>query len=263
MPEPARPPKGQDVRDRARALITDSWQSQANLSFFLGLMVLIAFVLPSMGFGKDHIKLYSDVAFSLLLISGVAIAWGRRKLFLLAGFLGSAALAVRWMAWFTPTPALQLWSDEWSLVAILVIALVLLSQVLFRGGPVTHSRIQGAIAVYLLFGIGWAHAYHIAELVHPGSFRLEVGEMSNVSDWIYYSFVTLTTVGYGDITAVRPIARTLSIGEALTGQLYLAVLIARLVAMEVVSWQYKSQDSRGSGGQNSVGAETTSKEAGP
>src|ERR1035438_1426975 len=97
MPEPIRPPKGQDVRDRARALITDSWQSQVNLSFFLGLMVLIAFVLPSMGFGKGDIKLYSDVAFSLLLISGVAIAWGRRKLFLLAGFLGSAALAVRWI----------------------------------------------------------------------------------------------------------------------------------------------------------------------
>ena len=51
--------------------------------------------------------------------------------------------------------------------------------------------------------------------------------MTNVSDFAYYSFVTLTTVGYGDITAVRPIARTLSIGEALAGQLYLAVLIAR------------------------------------
>src|ERR1035438_7350466 len=107
MPEPARPRKGQDVRDRARALITDSWQSQANLSLFLALMVLVAFVLPTMGFGKDDIKLYSDIAFTLLLISGVAIAWGRRKLFLLAGFLGSAALAVRWMAWFTPTSALQ------------------------------------------------------------------------------------------------------------------------------------------------------------
>src|SRR5664280_1848751 len=139
MPEPARPPKGQDVRDRARALITDSWQSQANLSLFLGLMVLIAFVLPSVGFGASDIKLYSDLAFSLLLLSGVAIAWGRRKLFLLAGFVGSAALAVRWMAFFTPTPALQLWSDQWSLAAVLLIAVVLLLQV-FRKGAVTHSR---------------------------------------------------------------------------------------------------------------------------
>src|ERR1017187_962036 len=98
MPEPARPPKGQDVRDRARALITESWQSQANLSLFLALMVLVAFVLPTMGFGKDDIKLYSNIAFTLLLISGVAIAWGRRKLFLLAGFLGNRAVAGPWVA---------------------------------------------------------------------------------------------------------------------------------------------------------------------
>jgi voltage-gated potassium channel Kch len=62
-------------------------------------------------------------------------------------------------------------------------------------------------------------------------------------DWIYFSFITLTTVGYGDITPVHPIARTLAVGEALTGQLYLAVMIARLVAMEIVFWQ---QDTNGS-----------------
>jgi hypothetical protein len=231
--------KGGAVRDRARGLIKESWQSQANLSFFLALLAVVAFVLPSMGFGARNIKRYSDLTFSLLLISGVAIAWGRRKLFLVAGFVGSAALAVRWMAFFTPTPALQLWSEQSSLAAILFIAVVLLMQV-FREGAVTHSRIQGAIAVYLLFGIGWAHAYHIAEFLHPGSFNTTAGPMTNVSDWVYYSFVTLTTVGYGDITPVRPIARSLSIGEALTGQLYLAVLIARLVAMEVVSWQSKA-----------------------
>lgn len=231
-----------DVREKARALIADSWQSQANLSFFLALLVAVAFVLPSFGFGKEHALLYSDLTFSLLLISGVAIAWGERKLFLVAGFLGSAALAVRWMAFFTPTHALELWSDEWSLVAILMIAIVLLRQV-FRAGAVTTARIQGAIAVYLLFGIGWAHAYHIANILHPGSFNSTAGSLESVSDWAYYSFVTLTTVGYGDITAVRPIARSLSITEALTGQLYLAVLIARLVAMEVVTWQSKAQKS--------------------
>jgi len=243
MPEPSRHTTRDTVRKRARALITESWQSQANLSFFLILLVLGAFVFPSMGFGRSDTKLYSDIAFSLLLISGIAIAWGQRKLFLLAGFIGSAAIAVRWMAWFTPTHALQLWADGWTLAAILMIALVLLRQVLFREGPVTHSRIQGAIAVYVLFGVGWAHAYRMADLLHPGSFNSTAGAMSNLGDWMYYSFVTLTTVGYGDITAVRPIARTLSVGEALAGQLYLAVLIARLVAMEVVSWQSRANQS--------------------
>ena len=64
-----------------------------------------------------------------------------------------------------------------------------------------------------------------------------------MQDWAYYSFVTLTTLGYGDITPVRPIARNLAITEALTGQLYLAVMLARLVAMEVISWQEKANQN--------------------
>ena len=158
--------------------------------------------------------------------------------------MGSATLAVRWMAYFTPTLALQVWAGIWSVAATLVIALILLAQV-FRAGSVTPYRLQGAIAVYLLFGVGWAHAYHLTGLLHPGSFSTPAGEVPSVLDWAYFSFITLTTVGYGDITPVKPIARTLAMGEALTGQIYLAVLVARLVAMEVISWQSKTnQDSQ-------------------
>lgn len=238
MPEPAPARKHEHVRQRARALIRETWQSQANLSFFLALLIAVGFVLPSLGFGKSDELLYSDFVFSLLLASGVAIAWGRSWLFPVGVFVGSAALAVRWMAFFTPTLALQVWSGIWSLAAVIVIALVLLAQV-FRSGPVTSYRVQGAIAVYLLFGVGWAHAYHVTNLLHPGSFNSTSGNLTSVVDWAYYSYVTLSTVGYGDITPVRPIARTLSAGEALAGQLYLAVLIARLVAMEVITWQSK------------------------
>jgi hypothetical protein len=224
------------VRAKARRVLAETWQSQANLSFFLVLLVLFSFVFPVLGFGRKDIKLYSDATFSLLLISGVAIAWGQRWLMLIAGFVGSACIAVRWMNLLTPSTTLQIWSDAWSVAAILVIAFVLLAQV-FRPGRVSHSRIQGAIAVYLMFGAAWAHAYHLAAMLQPGSFNSTANPLSNATDWIYFSFVTLSTLGYGDITPVRPIARTLSIGEALTGQLYLAVLIARLVAMEVISWQ--------------------------
>lgn len=241
MPEPARLKTHDAVREKARALLRESWRSQANLSFFLALLAVTVFVLPALGFGEGDARLYRDMVFSLVLISGVAIAWGRRWLFALAAFVGSAALAVRWMAFVTPTLALQLWANVWSLAAIMVIAMVLLAQV-FRTGPVNPYRIQGAIAVYLLFGIGWAHGYHMTAVLHPGSFNSS-GEMSNVLDWTYFSFVTLTTVGYGDITPLKPIARVLSTGEALTGQLYLAVLIARLVAMEVVSWQSKANSN--------------------
>jgi hypothetical protein len=230
------------VSKKARGLIHDSWQSQANLSLFLVLLVFAGFLLPSLGFGKHHLRLYTDIVFSVMLVSGVAIAWGQRKLFLLASIIASVALVVRWLALWKDTRTLQLWGDTWTLLAITIIALILLVQV-FSTGPVTHLRIQGAIAVYLLFGLGWAHAYHIAAALVPGSFNYSYGELSTVQDWAYYSYVTLTTLGYGDIVPVRPIARNLAITEALTGQLYLAVMLARLVAMEVISWQEKASQN--------------------
>jgi Ion channel len=233
------------AREKARAFLKQSWQSQTNLAFFLGLLITLGLVLPSLGFGKSDEIRYSDFCFSLMLISGVAIAWGQPWLFGFAAFVGSATLAVRWMAFFTPTFALQVWSGAWSIAAILVISLVLLAQV-FRAGPVTAYRLMGAIAVYLLFGTGWAHAYHLTGMLHPGSFNTPLGhEMRTVLDWAYFSYITLTTVGYGDITPAHPIARTLAMGEALIGQIYLAVLVARLVAMEVISWQERtSHDSQ-------------------
>lgn len=227
------------VRQRAKGIIKQSWQSQANLSFFLALQVLIAFILPSVGFGKEHYQFYANMGFSILLISGVAIGWGRSLVFPLSVLVGIVALVVRWFNWLEPTPRSALMSDCWTLMAIMVIAVVLLSQV-FRAGEVTPARVQGAIAVYLLFGLGWAHAYHLTSTLHPGSFNVTDGTLSSVGDWIYFSYVTLTTVGYGDVAPVLPIARNLAVGEALTGQLYLAVLIARLVAMEVITWQEKA-----------------------
>lgn len=229
------------VRKRAKGLITETWQSQANLSLFLLLEILLAFILPSLGFGKEDTQLYSDIGFSILLTSGVAIAWGQWKLFVPTSVVAGTSLVVRWVEWYDHTDRMQLWSDWTTVLAVTMIALVLLSQV-FRPGRVSHLRIQGAIAVYLLFGVLWAHAYHIVAILQPGSFRGPIDELTNLSGWAYYSYVTLTTVGYGDITPMSQVARTLSVGEALSGQLYLAVLIARLVAMEVVFWQQKVQN---------------------
>jgi ion channel len=229
------------VRKRASRIIRDSWQSQANLSFFLILLVMISLVLPTLGVGRDDLRIYADLGFSVMLVSGVALAWGLPTLFWIAASIGLAALVIRWVNWWQGTITTQLLSDWGSIAASAVIIVVLLAQI-FRTGRVTHVRIQGAIAAYLLLGGAYAHGYHIVEILHPGSFTLPPSGMLSATDWSYFSFVTLTTVGYGDITPVLPIARTLAIGEALSGQLYLAVMVARLVAMEIVFWQ---QDATG------------------
>jgi hypothetical protein len=215
-----------------RGLVSETWQSEANLSFFLALLVLMVFVLPSIGFDQLHKGLYGDLASSVLLLSGAAIAWRVRWLFLAAISIVFVTLLARWAMWLYPARALRVSADLLTIFAIVSILVILLTQV-FAAGPITGRRIQGALAVYLGFGFSWARAYAITASMNPGSFQSSGPLPSTPSDWIYYSFVTLTTVGYGDIAPVHPVARSLAIFEAVTGQLYLAVLLARLVSLRV------------------------------
>jgi hypothetical protein len=222
------------MHSKTRDLLARGWQSDANLFLFLFLLVVVAFVLPSIGFEKHNLQLYADIAFSVILVVGAAIAWMDRKLFVLTSLVCIVAIVVRWGAWWRPTNTLILWRVSTGLAAILVITAVLLWQV-FRFGPVTAMRVQGAIAAYLCIGFGWAHAYHIAALLDPGAFNAVGSNVSLASTWVNYSFGMLTTLGYAGIIPVQPLAHTLGSGEAVTGQLYLAVLVARLVSMQVTS----------------------------
>jgi hypothetical protein len=220
------------MQARTRDLLTLSWQSQANLSFFLFLLVIMGFVIPSVGLEKNNLSRYADIAFSVGLVVGAGIAWENRKLFVLTSLLSVVAIIVRWATAWNQTNTVALWRASTGLAAILMITTVLLWQV-FRPGPVTAMRVQGAIAAYLCLGYAWAHAYHIAALLDRGAFNSAGSDVSAVSTWVNYSFGMLTTVGYQGILPVHPIAHTLGSGEAVAGQLYLAVLVARLVSMQV------------------------------
>jgi hypothetical protein len=220
------------IPKRVREVVTQTWQSEANMSVFLGLLVLLVFVIPSLGIERNDERLYSNWGTSLLLVCGVAISWRRRALFFLASSVAVVTLVARWVDWLFPDTPLGVWPHLLTIAAIVLLLYILLSQV-FAPGPVTHLRLQGAIAAYLLFGIAWAHAYAIVVSIIPGSFTFPQGELHSPSEWLYYSFVTLTTVGFGDVVPTHRVARSLTIGEVLTGQLYLAVLIGRLVGMQI------------------------------
>ena len=110
-------------------------------------------------------------------------------------------------------------------------------------------RVQGAISAYLCLGFAWAHAYHIAELVDPGAFNTAGTDVTVAIHWINYSFGMLTTIGYAGIVPIDSVAHTLCSAEAVTGQLYLAVLVARLVSMHV-SAEEQSKQERSSGRQS-------------
>ena len=107
-------------------------------------------------------------------------------------------------------------------------------QVLFTG-YVDTNKIVGSVCIYILLGLLWAFAYLIAEELFPGSFNGLDHEVwqGNLEQLIYYSMVTLTTVGYGDITPEQPVARFLAFMEGITGIFYTTILVASLIGVRL------------------------------
>ena len=107
-------------------------------------------------------------------------------------------------------------------------------QVLFTG-QVDRNKIVGSICIYILLGMLWAFGYLIAEEVFPGSFNGLDHDVwqGNLEQLIYYSMVTLTTVGYGDITPEQPVARFLAFMEGITGIFYTTILVASLIGVRL------------------------------
>lgn len=121
-------------------------------------------------------------------------------------------------------------ADGLSLVFFLVLSLVTLRQI-FRTRRITGAAVSASLCVYLFLGLLWAFAYKIIYTLEPGSFQgLEAGE--NLEQKLFYfSFVTLTTLGYGDITPKATAAHSVAVLQALIGQIYLVVLVARFVSL--------------------------------
>jgi len=216
-------------RSAARAL-TRFWADDKGLSIFSALLLIFIFVVPPLlGPGSGR-RVAGDIAYALLLISGVHALAVRGlprmvlmpvALITLAVYLGSRVVPV-------PGP----WVQGTALLSLLLFLAVVLGQTL-RAGPVTFHRIQGAMASYLLLGVIWAHAYALLAELRPGAFSGPVSAADGPRAFLYFSFVTLATVGYGDVLPVHPVARSLAMLEAVTGTLYLTTVIARLVSLAV------------------------------
>ena len=122
-----------------------------------------------------------------------------------------------------------------------VFVVVVLLGYLFRAGFVTLDIVSASLCVYLALGVFWENVYSILETLRPGSIvvvdaaQARTGgpesDLSRTMEMLYFSFATLTSLGYGDIVPKTSSARMFAVAEALTGQLYLVVMVSRLVSM--------------------------------
>jgi hypothetical protein len=207
---------------------------------FTLLLVALAFVLtiaPLLEGTRLGRTLYA-AAITAVFITGVLVNRRRKWALRTEAVLAALAIPVCWSAALTTSHILNL--AEYIIITVfcsVTAALILVA--VFRDYQATTQAIVGAICVYLLLGLTWTMVYAMIEYVEvePFSFpshhqaaAVDV-ERPSLSQLIYFSFVTMTALGYGDITPRTEMARTASYMQAIVGQIYIVVLIARLVAV--------------------------------
>ena len=185
-----------------------------------------------------------DVAFAAFLLIGAAFVFEPRPMVRLFLALVVATLVIRALGFFRPG-RLLLALDAVAVMATAATFGALLIARVTRDGRINIHRIIAACGTFLLLGLAFAQAYKLLSLFVPGAFAVggvPVDEPAMHFHFIYFSFITLTSTGYGDITPIHPYSRSLATFEAIVGQLYLAVLIARLVGLEM-EWRESLRES--------------------
>ena len=242
-PTPAEPAGPRPPADRPSRI----GNFRTSVAQFLGALILMLFAAPFV----DEIRYGPAIDMALItlvLVAGVLAVGRSRRTLVLAVVLMLPAVVARWTHHFQPQ-LFPLPFESITGLAFIIFVEYQLLHFIFRAPRVNSEVLCAGVAGYLLLGIIWMSAYRLVSLLQPvnlihpelNPFAFTVGATAPHSlsqfEAYYFSFITLTTVGYGDITPLSNGARTLAMTEAMTGTLYMAVLISRLVAL------YSSQTS--------------------
>jgi hypothetical protein len=208
-----------------------------NFSWLLVALLAFLFGIPA----SDYVAVLTPgmeraLVISWLLVVGVWSLRGFAVLFRVGLALAGLGVVLSAIAAVTADELFR-YASFGALFAFLLVAMLCVGRHVIFGDNVSVNRLVGAVSLYLLVGVAWAIAYTVTEMAAPGSFRgltAAVNQGWN-SDWLYFSFVTMSTLGYGDFAPVSPIARMLAYLQAVFGLFYIAILVAGLVGAFISS----------------------------
>lgn len=214
------------------------WNHERSLSALLIYLASSIFVWIPLAEYATHwwSFLISDLLFNLIVLSGVFSVltfWRKQLPFIALAFFSSFLRVVGFLV-----------RDEWITFAssfFAILFFVMLARKVLRhivkDGPVNFYRIQGSVVVFMIIGIVYAFLYNMVEFILPGSFSITQisSERLGFGQFLYFSFVTMTTLGIGDWVPTGSIAKSLVVFQSMIGLLYPVIMIARLVSMEVAN----------------------------
>jgi voltage-gated potassium channel len=202
---------------------------------FLFLTVLIVALIVLGPFIEDFIglKLSMDLFFSIIFISTIYAASQKRNHIIIAVILVIPALFALW------TKEIAISNTHITIgyicgLILFAFAVISILKYIFSHQVVARQTISAAVVVYLLMALMWSFIYRLIEILYPASFAIAHGKLLDAENiYLYFSLVTITTLGYGDITPIGSHAISLAVLEAITGQIYLVVVVAWFVGMYV------------------------------
>jgi hypothetical protein len=208
------------------------------LLFSLVGLLLLTPVLEFMELDVPRSRLLSTIVLLVGMYSLRRDPWMFRAGFILA----TLALGSAWLSQRFSYPALVI-GDFLLTGGFLGFTTVLILGAILAEDRVSLDTVMGGVCIYLLLGVLWVSLYSAVEYLIPGSFTIEGISLTQLADatqevhrypeLLYFSFVTLTTLGFGDIVPTNQIARSLATGEAIVGQVYLGVFVASLVGLHL------------------------------
>jgi hypothetical protein len=196
--------------------------------FLVALIVLGPFIEGFIG-----LRLFMEVFFSIIFIATIYAASQNRLHIIIATILLIPAILAVW------TPDIPIHNTVTTIgyicgLIVFGFAVISILNYIFTQETVTRQTISAAVSVYLLMALMWTFIYRLLENLYPGSFAVAHDQLLGAENiYLYFSLVTITTLGYGDITPVRSQAVALSVLEAITGQIYLVVVVAWFVGLFV------------------------------
>ncbi len=207
------------------------WLLLALLVFLIGVPVADELVIVS----RPVIR---ALAFSCLVVIGIWSLRGSGRPFAVGIAFVIAGIVLNVLAVNLASPV-YLYASFAALFGFLLVAISFTLKQVATETDISPNRLVGAVCVYLLLGVIWAVAYTMLEMISPGSFGgfTPLQGRGWDSEWLYFSFVTMTTLGYGDILPISATARALAYMQAVFGQLYFAILVAGLVSALISSRQ--------------------------